>query len=567
MRGASTGEYLIMFGALIAVVATSVISLGRLIVFQAQTAEQKYAQSVADEIASVISEISASPDGAYYVLEPTRTTYNITVTPTRVIVERGLNEQAVSTHVGRSVIPIRFNSTDALCIQKSLGKILLKEGECLSCSPDDGFCDQGCDALGKCDPDCIKSGDGYCSKSCAALADGKCDLDCVGKFDGIWDPDCGCQLTEPDKASPRGLCPSGPCSANQTCDIDSGVLDFAWDPCCTSTASDGVCDPDYDAGCDPDCVTDRTCRGTCASDPSVCFPSCSNPACQRCRSSCAPGCSSKPTGWDSALPCRGELPEYKSNMTYPLFLKMAPDLLRSNCSINATQVELYHLGKRVPVGGFYERGVDYIVYTPERIGNLYAYFGEGTPHETLLSDVLAVNGTLINSFLKASVGNGTLTAPILLPNDTVIGGRWGYYEDEEPSAKTTTSSNVTVADVTTTSGDKRKTYQMFTGLPGVRMTSDYDGASFWDFPANYTVSTDGSFGYARGDVTLMLYCKGANVLSHETIRKLSCTSQEAWIIECTTQCAGLKEWLLNDHEVEVVALGPLTNATGYSPLC
>lgn len=562
MKGSSVGEYLIMFGALIAVIATAVISLGRLVVFQAETAEQKYAQSIADEIASVISEVSASPDGAYYVLDPTRTRYNISITPTRVVLDY-TKRQAISTHVGRDVIPISFNSTDTLCIQKSLGRILVKSGECLSCADDDGFCDAGCDALGACDSDCIISSDGYCSKSCSSLQDEKCDLDCVGGFDGIWDPDCGCQLSAPDLPSPRGLCPSGPCQQEQACDLDSGTLDFSWDPCCVG--EDLVCDPDYDAGCDPDCVNDLVCRGTCESDPSICFPSCGNPACDRCGYSCAPGCSSRPPGWDSELPCRAELPDSDENATYPVFLKIPYESIEADCGMNATRFEVFHLGTQVPAGAFFENGASYLVYPPYQTG-MQAYFGEGEPVTPKRADLLAFNGTLVNGFIKIVAVDGIITHAFDAQTAEELGGPWGYQQDEPDYDSASTDQNVTVGAVSFASPSGSKTYQVFSGLPGVRMRSSDDSPCFWDFPEGYVVSSDGGFGYAEAGQTLMLYCKGASVIADPSERRLSCDSREAWLLSCS-DCQPARDWLLHDKDVQAEGLMRLENATGYSPLC
>jgi hypothetical protein len=550
MKASSVGEYLVLFGALVAVVGTAVISLGRLIVFQAETAEQKYSQSIADELASAINEISASPDGSYYVLQPTRTSYNISLTDTRVILRRN-GEQVVSTHLGRSLIPTELDSTDTLCIQKSLGKILIKTGECLSCSNSDGFCDAGCDALGICDEDCNVGGDGYCSRSCSVIRDDRCDLDCVGKSDGIWDPDCGCIKGSDD-----------PCVEDGVCDLDSGVLDFAWDPDCTG--ADGVCDPDYDQGCDPDCVTDSVCRGTCASDPSMCFPACNNPPCNDCKYACAPGCSSKPGGWYSDFVCGGELPNYQGNSTLPLFLKISPQTVVQNCSINATEFQLFYLGKEQAIGPFFEQGNIYLVYIPQNTGGK-VYMDEGSSKGIFVTDLWGANNTIVNEFMKIKVENGTIVEAVEMGNNEVVGINWGREKEHNDVENTVTSSNLTVADVGVQSDSGLKKYQMFSGLPGVRVISNYVATYYYDFPTGYSLSSEGTYGYANGFKRMMLYCGGSNVLVDKDLRRLSCTTDESWIFLCSN-CDTFKNWL-NNNEVQVKNLMNIANTTGYSQYC
>jgi hypothetical protein len=552
MKASSVGEYLILFGALIAVVATAVISLGRLVVFQAETAEERYSQSLADELASVINEVSASPDGAYYVLEPTRTRYNITISETRVVLDKG-GDKVVATHLGRRVVPTNLDSTDNLCIQKSLGKISVKSGDCLNCVEGDGFCDAGCDALGRCDADCIVSNDSYCSKSCSVFFDYRCDLDCVGESDGIWDPDCGCILGSTD-----------PCVEDDVCDTDSGVLDFAWDPECTTTEVNGVCDPDYDIGCDPDCVSDVVCRGTCASDPSICFPACNNPVCQNCVSECAPGCSSQPAGWDSEFSCRGKIPEFEESYTYPMFLKIDPQVVEQNCNISATEFQIFYFGEEEPAGIFYEGGYTYLVYSPKSTEG-YVYFDEGNYKSISMTDIWAGEGTMVNEFLKIKVENGTITEFKELGGDTQISVKWGDYKGEGTLIETITSSDLNVAEIEVDYNSNYKRYQMFSGLPGVRLISDYDTPAYYEFPLGYEVSSDINFAYVSGDVNLMLYCNGASIVADPEDRELYCTSGEIWIFVCTN-CQPLKNWVY-DRETEPDEFTIIENVTGYSEYC
>jgi hypothetical protein len=253
------------------------------------------------------------------------------------------------------------------------------------------------------------------------------------------------------------------------------------------------------------------------------------------------------------------------NTTYPRLLKISQDLMNSNCSMNATQFQVFHLDEQLPAGAFFENGATYLVYAPRRTG-MQAYFGEGEPARTRLSDLLAINGTIVNQFMKIVVSNGTLVQATDSNTSALLGGRWGYYEDEAPYNKTSTNSNVTIGEVSSYSNARFKTYQMFSGLPGVRMLSNYDTPCSWEFPQGYEVSTDGSFGYVKGPTPMMLYCKGASVLAYQMIRRLSCASKEGWLIACD-DCQKARDWLLYDKETEARDITRIENVTGYSPHC
>lgn len=547
MKATSVGEYLIMFGALVAVVATAVISLGRMIVFQAQTAEERYAQSVADELASVINEVAASPSGAYFDIAPARTRFNITVTPTEVVL-RWKDKTTIATHLSRAVIPVSFNSTDKLCVQKSLGKLLIKQGGCLDCTPGDGFCDMGCDALGKCDTDCIKSNDNYCSRSCAALADGLCDLDCVGKSDGIWDPDCGCV-----KGS------EAPCVEDGKCDPDSGVLDFSWDPECTG--AEGVCDPDY-TGCDPDCSRDIVCRGSCNSTPTEgwCFPACDNGSCNSCSTRCAPGCSKKPVGWLDEFPCRIRLNSTKWD--WPLFLGGNFTDLALKCGIDQVDgFRFYSSGNEAVLGNLIEDGNLTLVV---KVGlDPQLYFNSSPARSVGNTDVWGMGNVILNDEIKVVVENGTVRQFVNLSSGKNLTGDWFRYSDEKEINEVGVSVNGTFAQINVDYDGAWKKYQMFSELPGVRMLSNYESQVSFEFPNGYDVWVEGEWGFASGDSRLMLWCKGNAPM--ESGKRLLCTSEEAWVFVCD-YCSPIQEWL-KEKEVWLDGVEKLVDQRSYSPWC
>lgn len=559
MRATSVGEYLVLFGALIAVVATAVISLGRLIVFQAQTADQRSAQSLADELSSMIDEVAAAPDGSYYDLPSNNIPYNVTITTTQVVLQwRG--KMASATHLARLIIPTNVDSTQQLCIQKSLGKILIKNGDCLACTPGDGWCDAGCDGMGRCDPDCVISGDGYCSRSCAALSDERCDLDCIGK--GIWDPDCGCQTSDPTRPSPRGTCPSGQCSLNQTCVPSSGVLDSSWDPCCTG--DDGVCDPDY-PGCDSDCFVAPVCLGACGNytDNDICFPACNNTACESCRYACHTGCSTQPPGWLDDQPCRLIV---NQTSKYPLFLNLNLMSLKDECGvvrIDPDSFTLFYHGTEYPIGRMDTDETPILLWEPDKgVGQIYCGPGTGDVH-LLETDVWSSGNILLNRNIKAVVEAGSITQLYLLPSTSNVASRLGSFEVESAIASSETKQHSSFVEMDIEYVNKRhKNIRVFSTVPGVQVVGDFGSRLQFSFPSTYRVSTEGDFGFAEGVQDAMVWCNGVNIGALNTT--LSCLSPEAWVFLCQ-DCSDIKEWL-RGKETQAF-LHRLVDQSGYGPGC
>ena len=557
MRAMSVGEYLVMFGALVAVIATAVISLGRLVVFQAGTAEERYAQSTADEISSMVNEVAALPDGSYYGFEPTRSQYNITITTTKIIVAR-TDKQTYATHLARSIVPVILDSREKMCVQKSLGKILVKNGDCLDCTPGDGFCDSGCDGVGRCDPDCIILGkrDSYCSRSCALVQDDLCDPDCNGKSDGIWDPDCGC----------LSLRQQMPCVEDGICDPDSGILDFSWDPDCLKEDEDGICDPDYIFGCDPDCGKDDVCRGTCKlySEDDRCFPACNNTACSRCGTTCIHGCSRQPPGWRNPAGCRIVL-KTTEDMDLSL-LKVNLTMLAERCGereVHKDSFQLYYNDKERAIGAI-PMGEGVTLAWRSENGTAEIYFDQ-EPHRSLLvSDAWVENNFTINDQFSALVSNGVISEAYLLGDSANLAKAWGRHDGESWPLSTNWRRGPVYAQVESLYlGGKRKQFTVFSGVPGVMITSGFTTRMGFTFPTGFRVEP-GDFGEVSGPVNLLVYCNGYALASRE-MTEFGCSSPEVWVI-AAKDTTKWKNWLESRYRDEYEIEG-LKKTVGYGPTC